>query len=85
MYTIRENQRACPFSDDQMILKERLPNERRGRPFENSTEKEVGSDKRVSNGRWASCETPYKADLESRPLLSVRLEAGTSGESAATA
>jgi len=35
---------------------------------ENSLEKEIGSDKRISNGRWASRGTPYKANLESRSL-----------------
>lgn len=49
---------------------------RRRRPYENPPEKGVGSDKRVSNGRWASRGRPYKVNLESRTPLSIRCSSG---------
>lgn len=51
---------------------------------ENPPEKEIGSDKGISNGRWASRGTPYKANLESRSLcLSVQADIKRESEVAA--
>lgn len=51
---------------------------------ENPPEKEIGSDKGISNGRWASRGTPYKANFESRFLcLSVQADITRESEVAA--
>jgi len=47
---------------------------------ENPSEKEIGSDKRISNGHWASRGIPYKVNLE-RVGLCLSVQAATTRES----